>query len=105
MTSIKEHERNICAVLQALHEACLYVSPDKTHLFCMEINLLGHHISVHGIKEDSKKVNHILVWPVPKSATETHLFLGLVWYIAAFLPALADHTGVLMELTTKDAEK
>jgi len=33
------------------------------------------------------------------------MFLGLVCYLAAFLPSLAEHTGILMELTIKDAEK
>ena len=32
-------------------------------------------------------------------------FLGLVHYIAAFLPSIADHTGILSQLTTKDSEK
>jgi len=34
-----------------------------------------------------------------------HAFLGLVHYLAAFLPSLAEHTGTLTELTTKDSEK
>ena len=75
------------------------------HLFCLEIDFLGHHISAQGIEADTKKVNHILSWPEPKSATDTWGFLGLVCYLAAFLPSLADHTGVLTELTTKEAEK
>jgi len=104
-TLIDEHECNVCAVLQALHDARLYINPDKTHLFCTEIDFLGHHISARGIKVDMKKVDQILSWPEPKSATETQSFLSLVRYIAAFLPSLAEHTGVLMELTTKDSER
>jgi len=56
-------------------------------------------------KLTQKKVDRIMNWPVPKSATEVRGFLGLVRYIAAFLLALADHTGVLTELMTKDSEK
>ena len=103
--SVDEHEKNVHAVLQALKNAQLYVNPDKTHLFCTEIDFLGHHISVRGIEADTKKVDRILSWPIPKSATETWSFLGLVRYIAIFLPCLADHMGVLTELTTKDSEK
>ncbi|EDR10483.1 uncharacterized protein LACBIDRAFT_316919 [Laccaria bicolor S238N-H82] len=46
--SLEEHECNecnVCAVLQALRDARLYVNPDKTHLFCTEIDFLGHHVS------------------------------------------------------------
>ena len=103
--SLEEHERNVRTVLEALRTARLYVNPEKTHLFCTEIDFLGHHISEHGIEADNKKVEKVLNWPVPKSATEVRGFLGLVRYIAAFLPLLADHTGILTELTMKDSER
>jgi hypothetical protein len=54
-------------VLEALRVARLYVNPDKTHLFCTEVDFLGHHISVRSIEADNKKVDRILNWPVPKS--------------------------------------
>jgi hypothetical protein len=58
-----------------------------------------------GIEVDNTKVDKILSWPVPKSATQTRSFLGLVQYIAAFLPKLAEHTAILTMLTTKASEK
>ena len=103
--SVHEHELNIHTVLQALRDTQLYVNPDKTHLFCTEINFLGHHISACRIEADTKKVDCILSWPIPKSATETRAFLDLVRYIAVFLPSLADHMGILTKLTMKDSEK
>jgi len=69
--SMDEHENNVHAMLQAPWNAQLYVNLDKTHLFCTEINFLGQHISTCGIEVDTKKINHILSWPIPKSATET----------------------------------
>ena len=100
-----EHEHNVRTVLQALRNAHLYMDPDKTHLFCTEIDFLGHHISVCSIEADTKKVDRILSWPVPKSATDMRSFLGLVHYISVFLPTLAEHTGILTKLTTKDSDK
>jgi len=97
--SLEEHEKNVHTVLNALHAAKLYVNPDKTSLFCTEIDFLGHHISTCGIEADNKKVDRILNWLQPKSTSEVRGFLGLVHYIAAFLPSLADHTGILTELT------
>jgi len=32
--NIEQHEQNVQIILQALCDACLYVNPDKTHLFC-----------------------------------------------------------------------
>jgi len=48
--SLDGHEWNVCTVLKALHVAHLYVNPDKTQLFCTEIDFLGHHISACGIE-------------------------------------------------------
>ncbi len=39
------------------------------------------------------------------NATDVRSFLGLVRYIAAFLPKLGEYTSVLTPLTTKDADK
>lgn len=44
-------------------------------------------------------------WPIPKSATESRSFLGLVRYLADFLPSLAEYMGTLTELTMKEAKK
>jgi hypothetical protein len=49
------------------------------------------------------KVQCIIDWPIPKSATEVHAFLGLVCYVTDFLPCLADHTLVLTPLMHKMA--
>jgi len=103
--TLDEHEWNIRTVLNALRVARLYVNPDKTHLFCTEINFLGHHISAHSIEADNKKVDRILNWLQPKTTSEVRGFLGLVCYIAAFLPTLADHMGVLTQLMTKESER
>ncbi|THG93880.1 hypothetical protein EW026_g7473 [Hermanssonia centrifuga] len=58
-----------------------------------------------GIQADNAKVEKILDWPVPRSASEVRAFLGLVRYISNFLPALSCHTLVLNTLTTKEADK
>jgi hypothetical protein len=102
---VDEHVRNIRQVLQALKDARMYVNPKKTKLFQHEVVFLGHRISERGIEADYSKINKILDWPVPKSAKEMRAFLGVVRFIANFLPNLAEHTRILNELTTKEAEK
>lgn len=92
-------------VFEALRKARLYINPKKTNLFCTEVDFLGHHISDRGLEADTKKVDKILSWPIPRSATQVRSFLGLVRYVSSFLPNLAEHTGILTALTTKAAEK
>ncbi|PIL33967.1 hypothetical protein GSI_03675 [Ganoderma sinense ZZ0214-1] len=102
--SLDEHRRNVEAVLQALCEASLFCSDKKTDLFLTELHFLGHIVSSAGIQADPSKVEKILNWPVPRNARAVRAFLGLVRYVANFLPNLADHTVLLTPLTTKEAE-
>jgi RNase H-like domain found in reverse transcriptase/Reverse transcriptase (RNA-dependent DNA polymerase)/Integrase zinc binding domain/Chromo (CHRromatin Organisation MOdifier) domain/Aspartyl protease len=103
--TIDEHIKNTRTVMQALLDAKLYVNEKKTHLFCPSINFLGHRISQSGIEADNSKVSRILEWPAPTSATEVRQFLGLVRYLGAFLPKIANHTAILNKLTGKEAEQ
>lgn len=103
--SLEEHRENVAKVLEALRDHSLFCSPKKTALFCIELDFLGHHISRRGVEADGKKVDRILDWPVPRSTKDVRAFLGLVRYIANFLPKLAKHTSVLTTLTTKEAEE
>ncbi|OJT03284.1 Transposon Tf2-1 polyprotein, partial [Trametes pubescens] len=102
--SLDEHRHNVELVLQALRDAHLYCSDKKTHLFLTEVDFLGHHISARGVEADPKKIEKILNWPRPRSVADVRAFLGLVRYVANFLPNLAEHTALLTPLTGKDAE-
>jgi hypothetical protein len=103
--TLEEHVRNVRTILQALEEAKLYCNPKKTKLFCHEIHFLGHRISARGIEPDEGKADRIKNWPTPKSASDVRSFLGLVRYLAAFLPKLAKFTISLEELTRKECDK
>ena len=76
--SVDEHRTNVATILSALHSHHLYCSPKKTQLFCTKLTFLGHRILRAGIEADSSKVETILAWPPPCSASDVHSFLGLV---------------------------
>ena len=92
--SVAEHTKHIDLVMRALTAAKLHLNPTKCAFCLLELDFLGHHMSAHGIEPNSSKVENILNWPVPKNVTDVHAFLGLVWYVATFLPKLADHTTI-----------
>lgn len=102
--NVREHIENVRKVMDALRDAQLFCSLKKTELFCSELKFLGHIISQRGIEADPSKIDKILSWPTPRSASDVRSFLGLVRYISAFLPRLAEHTAILTPLTTKDAQ-
>jgi hypothetical protein len=103
--TLEEHVRNVRLILQALEDAKLYCNPKKTKLFCSEIHFLGHRISARGVEPDEGKADRIKNWPIPKSSSDVRSFLGLVRYLAAFLPKLAKYTVTLDELTRKECAK
>ena len=103
--SLDEHTENITKLLQSLLDNKLYLNPKKTKLFCSEIRFLGHQISAKGIKADKNKTDRVTNWPTPTCTKHVRAFLGLVCYLSAFLPKLAEHTAVLDELTTKECNK
>lgn len=102
--TLEEHETNVALVLEALREAHLLANPKKTDLFTTELDFLGHHISARGIEPDATKVQRILDWVSPRTSSDVRAFLGLVQYIASFLPKLAEFTSVLTPLTTKECD-
>lgn len=70
----------------------------------MAVDFLGHHISGEGIEANESKVDKVLNWPTPRSSTDVRAFLGLVRYIASYLPQLAEHTHILTPLTNKECK-
>ena len=103
--SVDKHKRNVQTVLSALQEASLYCSTKKSQLFTTELDFLGHRISHRGIEPDARKVEKIQNWPAPTNTKDVCKFLGLVQYLAAFLPRLAKYRAILTPLTTKEAQK
>jgi hypothetical protein len=103
--TVEEHVKHVQLIFDALKANGLYCNEKKTKLFCLEINFLGHRISRRGIEPNESKVERIKHWPQPKSSTNVRAFLGIVRYVASFLPNLAGHTKVLTRLTTKDCDR
>ena len=102
--SIAEHVKHINMVMKALSDTKLSCNKKKCKFFLMEMDFLGYHISSRGIKPNASKVQRILDWPKPTNLTDVRAFLGLVRYIAIFLPTLANYMHTLTPLTTKDAK-
>jgi hypothetical protein len=75
--------------LEALHKNSLYFNPKKCHFHLLKLDFLGHHISVQGVEANLSKVSQVLDWLILKNATDIRSFLGLVRYIATYLPKLA----------------
>lgn len=67
--TLEEHDRNVERVLEALRAAELYCNTNKSSLYETQISFLGHVVSASGITADPHKVDRIVYWPCPTTAT------------------------------------
>lgn len=94
-----EHDgalRNVLAVLKA-HGVLL--NSQKCKFKVKQITFLGHNLSKLGIEPSIDKVEAIKRFRSPKTREELRSFLGLVTFVARFLPDLATLNAPLRLLT------
>ncbi|XP_058753209.1 uncharacterized protein LOC131626411 [Vicia villosa] len=96
-----EHSDHLRTVLQVLKERKLYAKLSKCEFWLKEVSFLGHVISGSGIAVDPSKVDAVLQWETPKSATEIKSFLGLAGYYRRFIEGFSKLALPLTKLTCK----
>ena len=99
--SEEEHAEHLRIVLQVLKEKKLYAKLSKCEFWLKEVSFLGHVISGSGIAVDPSKVDVVLQWETPKSATEIRSFLGLAGYYRRFIEGFSKLSLLLTKLTCK----
>ena len=99
-----DHDRNVRAFLDRCRERTLKLNKNKARLKQHEIPFIGHILTPQGLKPDPCKVKAIVDMPDPTDAQSLRRFLGMVNYLAKFLPRLSEETEVLRKLTEKDAQ-
>lgn len=93
-----EHDRRLTAVLHRLSEYGVLLNDQKCvyNVECLEI--LGHQLSVQGIRPTESRVAAIRTFREPQNVSELRSFLGLVCYVGKFVPHLATKTDPLRQL-------
>ena len=82
----EEHIERLRGVFEKLSAAGLRLKPSKCEFFKSRITYLGHIVSKGGIETEKKKVTAIQEWPILKTVTEVHRFLGFMNYYRKFIP-------------------
>lgn len=102
--NVKEHDENLHRLMQRAQEKGLVFNSSKCKIKEESIPFFGHVYSRNGISPDSKKVQAINDLSVPTSVTEVQSFLGMITYLAPFIPNLSSHTSSLRQLLQKDSD-
>ena len=93
--STREHIEHIIKVLQRLKESQFYSSKSKLDLFLDKIDCLGHVIDDNGIHTKLDKMCWIREWRVPQNYNKVPKLLGLVQYLALYMPEIMVYTTPL----------
>ena len=65
---------------------------------------IGHVLTPHSLKPDPSKFKAILAMPTPSDKKVLKRLLGMITYLAKFLPNLSDVTEPLRRLLDKDVQ-
>ena len=85
-------------VFSQLREHRMFLSRKKCNLFAERMDCLGHLIDDRGLHADSDKMSRIREWPTPRNYHEVQRFLGLVQYLAHFMPNVSMYTTPLSSM-------
>ena len=99
---VEEHENQVRRCLKILNDNNLTVNEKKCLWKVPEVTFFGHIISADGIRPTSSKIEAIKIFPSPSNEKEVASFLGMVTYLARFIPNLAEATAPLRKLLKKD---
>jgi hypothetical protein len=102
-TSLEEHHDHLCAVFNALWEACLFRNLDKCTFCTDQVSFLGYVVTPQGIEVDQDKVEAVHSCPIPTMVTQVQSFLGLAGFYCRFVKDFSTIATPLHELTKKGA--
>lgn len=89
-------------VLQALRVAGLHLNIKKAQLNCTKAKVLGHLVSLEGIRADPIKVQALLQAPSPKSKEEIRSFMGLLNFLNKYINNMSIKAKVITDVLCKD---
>lgn len=104
-SSIEEHASHLQQVFECLELHKFYIKMSKCSFCQLTIEYLGHLVDAQGVHADPKKVESMLVWPIPKTQKQLRGFLGLTGYYRRFVKGYSLKASPLTELLKKGGFK
>ena len=99
-----EHNENLIKVLDRAREINLRLNRKKCRINVPSVTYVGHVLSADGLQPDPLKTKAIAEMPTPTDKLAVQRFLGLVNYVAKFIPNLSEKAKPLRTLIKQDVE-
>lgn len=100
----REHDKIMQEVIDRARKNNIRFNTDKIQYRRREVKFMGYLLSEGTVKPDAKYSNAILGMKKPKDKSAVLRFLGLLKYIARFIPNLSKLTAELRNLTRNDVQ-
>ena len=102
--AILSHDAALIALLDRCREINLKLNRKKLKLKLKSIGYMGHILSQRGLSPDPDKIKALTDMPKPTDVQGIQRLIGMVTYLAKFLPQLSTVCEPLRRLTYKDAK-
>lgn len=100
----QEHDERLRQVLDKTREVNLKLNKDKCEFAVKSLTFVGDVVSEEGVKPDPRKTSAINNMERPKNKDDVRRFLGMVTYLAKFVPQLSTQSAPLRILLEQKNE-
>lgn len=102
--TLEQHDRRLMRLLQRADENGLRFNKSKCKFRMTEVKYIGHTLSADGLKPDDEKIRAIVQIPPPADKQALLRFMGMIQYLAKFIPNLSDVSAPLRQLLQGETE-
>ncbi|KAK2713670.1 hypothetical protein QYM36_009519 [Artemia franciscana] len=94
----EEHDRRLKAVTERALKKGMKFNKDKCSFSASSICYFGHIVGKDGMKPDPEKLRAIKEMPRPQCCEELLMLLGMVNYLAKYIPDLSTRNKILQDI-------
>lgn len=98
----EQHNKRLKTLLDRVRSINLKLNKDKSKIGLTEIQYIGHILTADGLKPDPSKIRAITDMPQPQDKAALMRFLGMVQYLAKFIPNLSEVSAPLRKLLEEE---
>lgn len=100
--SVQEHDARLKQVLQRARKLNLKLNKQKSHIRKTEVQYVGHKLTKDGLQPTDDRIRSISNLKEPTDVSELETILGMLAYVAKFIPNLSQLTEPLREVKKQE---